>query len=394
MDVQITYDDVLKHMNSMEFSGMKLGIERIQNALALLGNPERLLKIIHITGTNGKGSVAAMLSTMLKNAGHSVGMFTSPHLVDVRERIQINDVLISKDALKETFLEAKDVLSELTFFELFTLMAVLYFVKNKVDYAIFEVGLGGTYDATNFKNSFISVITKIALDHTAILGDSVDQIAQDKCGIIKHGQKVVTTQANEQVMGVISSVARKKEAQLIVARNTDRPLSLNGQFQRENAGVAIQVAKELCIPDKVISDSLLSVRWPGRAEFIEKNVLLDCAHNPSGVDALRHYVDTLDHQRIIIVFAVSKNKDYMEMLSLLPKHDELIFTQSTVTRRLPIEDIPKGISCTRISDPIKALEHAKSISKEGDLIVVCGSIFLIGDIKAALTDKLVHDIVS
>ncbi len=394
MDVEPTYEEVLNHMNSMEFSGMKLGIERIRDALRLFGNPEKRLKIIHIAGTNGKGSVAAMLSVMLKNAGSRVGMFTSPHLVDVRERIRINGELISKQDFKDLFLEAKAMMSELTFFELVTLMAVLHFVKQKVDRAIFESGLGGTYDATNFQNDHISVITSISLDHMHILGDSVEQIARDKCGIITEGRKVVTTSSNQRVMSIIRDAVEVKGAGLIVAGVTDLDVSLNGAFQKENAGIAVQVAKELGVPDNIIKESLLEVEWPGRAEFIEKNVLIDCAHNPAGVDALKAYVESLEYDKLVIVFAACRNKDYQEMIDRLPDHDRLIFTQSSIERRLPISAVPDDIDCIKIVDPLEALEHAKSLAGENGLVVVCGSIFLVGDIKSALAADLVHDLVS
>ncbi|MBU2561609.1 MAG: bifunctional folylpolyglutamate synthase/dihydrofolate synthase [Nanoarchaeota archaeon] len=379
----VTYEGIVKYMNSMEFSGMKLGIDRIKTALELFGNPEQKLKIINIVGTNGKGSVAAMMSQILHDAGHKVGMFTSPHLVDVRERIQVGGQMISKQEFREVFLEAKSKLADLTFFELVTLMAVLHFVNKKVEYALFEAGLGGRYDATNFDTGEMTIITKVSLDHTDILGSTVEQIAKDKCGMIKKGQPVVVTHANNGLMGLIRQAAAEKDATLIMAKDTDYELSLKGSFQKENAGIAVQAAKELRIDEETVKKSLRKVKWPGRVEFIEKNVLLDCAHNPGGIEALRRYVETLKYDRLFIIFAVSNNKDYKEMLRRLPEHHELIFTQTSVARRLSIDEVPDDIECTKIREPIKALQHAKSLAGEKDLILVCGSIFLIGDVKSS-----------
>ncbi len=379
----VTYESIVHYMNSMEFSGMKLGIGRIRKALKLFRNPQKDLKIINIVGTNGKGSVAAMLSKILERAGHKTGMFTSPHLVDVRERIQVNNKPITKDEFRQAFLEAKSKLTELTFFELITLMAVLHFSKKKVDYAIFEAGLGGKYDATNFNNGMMTIITRISLDHTHILGDTVQKIAQDKCEMIKPEQKVITTESNAESMDVIENQAAEKHAKLLKTGKSEYRTSLHGQFQEENAGLAVKAAEGLGIDDKTIKESLLEVKWPGRAEFIGKNVLLDCAHNPAGIKALVRYLETLSHDNLYIVFGVSKNKDYNRMLQLLPEHKKLIFTQSTIARRLPIDQVPEEVECEKVRDPSKALSRAKELAGEKDLIVVCGSIFLIGDVKAA-----------
>ncbi|MBW2968120.1 bifunctional folylpolyglutamate synthase/dihydrofolate synthase, partial [Candidatus Woesearchaeota archaeon] len=243
----VTYESIVDSMNSMEFSGMKLGIERIREALRLHGNPEAGLKIINVVGTNGKGSVTAMLSEVLRAAGYKVGMFTSPHLVDVRERIQVNGVMISKDDFKEMFLQAKTKMSDLTFFELVTMMAVLHFVREKVDYAIFEAGLGGTYDATNFETGLMTLVTKIDLDHTHILGDTVEQIAADKCGIVKKGSTVVVTHSNTPVMETIKDAISGKQARLLLAEDSKFDTLLKGQFQKENAGVAVAAAREMGI---------------------------------------------------------------------------------------------------------------------------------------------------
>ncbi len=380
----VNYESIVRFMNSMEFSGMKLGIERIRDALRMFGNPEKGLKTIHIVGTNGKGSVAAMLSKILEKAGYKVGMFTSPHLVDVRERIQVDNQMISKEDFREAFLEAKSKLAELTFFELITLMAVLHFARQKVDYTIFEAGLGGTYDATNFETSLMSVITRISLDHTNILGDTVEKITKDKCGVIKENQPVVVTHANNEVMELIRHEADVKNARLVLAEDTDYDVALKGQFQKENAGIAVKAAESLGISEDKIRAGLFEVKWPGRVEFIGKNVLLDCAHNPAGITALRKYVDTIEHDKLFIVFGVSRNKDYGQMIKLLPEHETLIFTQASITRRLPIDEVPESVECVKIRDPLDALEHAKSLAGEKDLVLVCGSIFLVGDIKAAL----------
>ncbi|NQU79799.1 bifunctional folylpolyglutamate synthase/dihydrofolate synthase [Candidatus Woesearchaeota archaeon] len=394
MSNTVTYEGIVHYLNSMEFSGMKMGIDRIRDALYLFGNPEKDLKVIHVVGTNGKGSVAAMMSKIIERAGHKVGMFTSPHLVDVRERIQVNNQLISKEEFREVFLEAKSKFTDLTFFELITLMAVLHFSKQKVDYAVFEAGLGGTYDATNFETSLMTVITRISLDHTHILGDTVEKIAKDKCGAIKQNQPVVVTHTNNTVMDLIRQIVDEKESRLVLAEDTSYDVSLKGQFQKENAGIAVMAARELNISDGTIKKALQEVRWPGRVEFIEDNILLDCAHNPAGITALGKYVETLEYDMLYIVFGVSKNKDYDEMIRLLPRHEKLIFTQSSITRRLHIEEVPDSVECIKVRDPAEALSHAKGLAGEKDLILVCGSIFLVGDIKASLSLDSGQDVIA
>ncbi|MBW2965270.1 bifunctional folylpolyglutamate synthase/dihydrofolate synthase [Candidatus Woesearchaeota archaeon] len=384
MEYPVTYDSIVQYMNSLEFAGMKLGLTRMRNALKIHGNPDKKLKIIHIAGTNGKGSVAAMTAKILQTAGYKVGLFTSPHLVDVRERIRVNWTPISKDEFREAFVRAKDKSEDLTFFELITLMAVMHFVQRKVDYAVFEVGLGGTYDATNFEQSLMSVITRIGLDHTDMLGETIQQIAQEKCNIIKPGQTVVTTSANSDVMDVIDRTAHDKGCRLVVAEESSYPTGLKGQFQKQNAGIAVAIAKELGVSEENIKKGLLDAEWPGRIEWYGKNVLMDSAHNIPGLKALVDYVSTLKYEKLFIVFAVSRNKKYNEMLKILPPHEELIFTQTSVTRRLPVEDIPKDLECKKVRDPVDALAYAKSRAGKNDLVLVCGSIFLVADIKAAL----------
>lgn len=385
MEIPVTYESIVEQMNSMEFSGMKLGLSRIKEALGLFGHPEKGLKIVHIAGTTGKGSVAAMVSTMLSTAGHRVGMFTSPHLIDVRERIQINGELISKDDFRDVYVEASSKMAELTFFELLTLMAVLYFSRQKVDYAVFEVGLGGTYDATNFDSTFISAITKIALDHTNILGDTVEEIARDKCGIIKQGQEVVTTSSNKSVMGIIEDAVSANGAKLTVVSDSSYDTVLKGKFQRQNAGIAVEIARKLGVGEDAIKKGLRDVVWPGRIEYLADNLLVDCAHNAEGITALAEYVDGLDCENVYVVFAVGPHKDYKAMIELLHKHEKLIFTQSSVvSRRLPLDEVVDEIECEKIVDPIEAVRKAVSLAGEKDLVLVCGSIFLVADVKIAI----------
>ncbi len=379
------FDSIVKYMNSMEFSGMKLGLSRIQEALKLFGNPEKRLKIIHVGGTNGKGSTAAMIAKIIELSGKKAGLYTSPHLVEVRERIQINSEMITKDGFRDVFNEAREKMAELTFFELMTLMAVLYFVKQKVDYAVFEVGLGGRLDATNFDDAEISVLTRIDLDHTNILGNTVEEIALDKCAIIKPRKKVFTTVKNDQVMDIIRKVAGKKAAGLVVCDKTIHTVGLLGDFQKENAGIAEAVTRELGVEEDIIARGLEAVNWPGRIEYLEPRVLMDCAHNPVGIRALADFVRELDYDELVVVFAVTRNKDYKIMIEELPKHKELVCTQTSVERRVPVQDL--DCDCKKFEDPIEALEHAKSrVGPEG-LVLVCGSIFLVGDLKSVLSKQ-------
>ncbi len=377
----MNYSQTICYVYNLERLGWIFGLGRIKLALKKLGRPQDSLRYIHMAGSNGKGSVAAMLTSILRQADHSVATYTSPHLVDVRERIMLNGRMISKPDFVRLAAKVKATKVKLTFFEFLTAMAFLYFSEKKPDFVVLEAGLGGRLDATNVIKPEIAIITKIALEHTDILGKTIEKIAGEKAGIIKLGCTVVTG-ANGAALGVIKQACKKKKCSLILAKPVNYKLSLQGDFQKFNAGIAAAAARELGIENKHIKTGLAKTVWPGRLERFG-NVLVDCCHNPDGIRAMAHYVRSLKYKRLIIVFGCLADKDYRAMYKLLPKYDTLILTKPSEVRRA-LE--PSLISRKHkiIKNPVKAVKYAKSIAGKGDLILVCGSIYLVGDVIDSL----------
>jgi dihydrofolate synthase / folylpolyglutamate synthase len=377
----MNYQQTVCYVYKLERLGWIFGLGRIKRALEKLGNPQQSLRYVHAAGSNGKGSVVAMLSSILMQAGHSVATYTSPHLVDVRERITFNSRMISKPDFVKLAAKVRQTKVRLTFFEFLTAMAFLYFSERKPDYVLLEAGLGGRLDATNVITPEIAVITKIALEHTDILGSTVGKIAKEKAGIIKPGCTVVTG-ANGAALKVIRKTCNNKKCKLILAKPVNYKLSLKGDFQKFNAGIAAAAARELKIQDNHIRQGLARVVWSGRLER-RGNVLLDCAHNPDGIKAMSKFVEKLKYKRLIVVFGCLADKDYRQMYRLLPRYDVLILTKpSEVRRALEPSLISKKHKI--IKNPKQAVKYAKSVAGKGELILICGSIYLIGEIMGVL----------
>jgi dihydrofolate synthase / folylpolyglutamate synthase len=381
--------------NSKEDFGFLYGLKKfyqkpnlIQINLALnkLGNFHKKFRVIHITGTNGKGSTAAMIANILKISGLNVGLYTSPHLVSFNERIQVNGISISNIDAFRIIEEIKSLNIELSFFEFTTLLALLYFKEQKTDFIVLEVGMGGTWDATNVCDAEISVITPIDLDHTHILGNSVEKITRDKCGIIKEKTKTVTCINNN--ISIIKEYTKKNP--LIIAKKYSGEISLNGDFQKINAGMAEKVCKFLGIDEKFIIEGIKTVDWPGRMEFIEKNILLDCAHNPYAIKSMADFVKKQKFKKLILVLGLLGDKDIKGIIKNLPKQDILILTKPKIERALDPEKIAekgKFFEYIIIDEPIEALRYAKKIADFDDLILVTGSCYLIGNIKEAISKE-------
>ncbi len=358
--------------------GMHPSLDNIKAAMTKLGNFQKDFRIIHITGTNGKGSTAAMISNILKETGYKVSMFTSPHLVNFNERMQINNVPISDNEAFSLIDKIKALNIQLTFFEFITALALLYFKENNVDFVVLEVGLGGSWDATNVCDAEISVITSICLDHTKILGNSIEEITKDKCGIIKNNSKVVTCNSNP--INIIKELCKNKD--LIINWPYAKKLNLKGDFQKINAGIAQGVCRLLKVPEDIIEKGLETVEWPGRLEYLENNVLVDCAHNPTAVEQVTNFVkQNLKFNKLIIIFGVLVDKDYKKMIKSLPKPDFLILTKPKIERALDPVELAYDGPCAVIENPIEALRYAKNLAKHDDLIFITGSCFLVGNIK-------------
>jgi dihydrofolate synthase / folylpolyglutamate synthase len=387
------YDEMLDYLYGLGKLGSILGLERIEKVSKELGNPHKNLKVIHIAGTNGKGSVATMLDSILREAGYSVGLYTSPHLVDFRERIRVNGEMISKDDCLKFFAKLKD--KDLTFFEYTTMLAFLHFSEKKPDFVILEVGCGGEFDATNICIPFVSIITKIALDHQEFLGAyNVKDIAKTKCGIIK--QAPVFTCNSGDILEVVKEKCKQQEVNLVVTGDYLGEIGLKGEFQKQNAGIAVSVAKFLGVDDNIICDGIVNTKWFGRIDWLEKNVLIDGAHNEDGVEALVEYLKGLEYDKLILVFGACDNKNYIEFLKMIP-YDKLILTKADLARAVDPEVVKKKIGEAEIViDSLDALNKAKKLAGENDLILVTGSLYLLGDLMKKLMgreDRVINEFV-
>ncbi len=393
------YQKALEYLYSLESSNIKLGLDNIRNLLEKIGNPQNELKCIHVAGTNGKGSACSMIFYILREAGYKVGIYTSPHLKKFNERIRINDKLISDKEIVDYFLQIKPHIASQSFFEITTAMAFLYFKEKKVDFVALEVGLGGRLDATNVVVPIVSIITNIGLEHTELLGKTIRKIAFEKAGIIKNNVPVVTGAKGES-LEVIKKIAKERNSPFYLAKKHDEIdfKYLNGAFQQENKDIALTAIEILRkyhsvkINDNQIKNGIQKTRWKGRLEFISKNILVDCAHNPSGFEVLKKELLIIKKiksiNNLIFVMGFSNDKDIEKILKIINSLASIIiFTKSTSEKAAEPKSIlrifnemnkNKKIQAKIIENPKKALSYAKKIVKKNDLIVVTGSIFLVG----------------
>ena len=305
-DEALSYPAAIQFLYGLQLFGTHFGLERTFKLSELAGNPQEKLRFIHVAGTNGKGSTCAMLESIYRAAGLRVGLFTSPHLVSFRERIQIDRRLISQDEIVRLVAEIQPLLNQFpagnhpTMFEVVAVMALKYFAEQKCDLVIWETGLGGRLDATNIVTPLASIITNIAFDHQQWLGDTLEKIAAEKAGIIKPGVPVVTAAGAAEALAVIEKVAREthsplRRVEIQPISGTPHPASLLGEHQKTNAALAVATVEMLQnqIPVTVeqIRDGLASVSWPGRLQLITRpggqKILLDGAHNVAGAETLR-----------------------------------------------------------------------------------------------------------
>ena len=398
------YKEVILFLNSLErIKGIKLGLDRVNGLLEKLGNPHKGLKIIHVAGTNGKGSVCAMVDSILQEAGYRVGRYTSPHLADFRERFLVNNKRITEEDVIKYFGIVKKHHTNQTYFEFITAMAFLYFRDKNADFLVLEVGMGGRLDATNVITPLVSVITNVSLEHTKCLGRTVKAIAYEKAGIIKEGITSVSN-AKKDALEVIKKACKERNSELFPAKDYIKrdgfvgigdykhlELGLKGDFQIENASTAlaaIDVLKQQCkarINKSHITNGLRKARWPGRLEFIGKNILVDCAHNPAAFLALSKEIKKLkqDFKRLILVIGILKDKDVKGIIKIIePLADAVIIAKPKTERAAEPEAIAKYVKKEQrvIADSKEALSYAKSIAKSNDLILVAGSIYLVGEI--------------
>ena len=380
------FDDALEYLEQRCIFGIKVGLERINLLAKELGNPQNYFESVHVTGTNGKGSVCAMLSEILQSAGFKVGLFTSPHLESYCERMKINGENISESEFAEIIALIKSFDIPATHFEVLTAAAFAYFASQDVDIAIIEVGLGGTWDSTNIITPKISVITNVALDHENILGD-LKSIARNKAGIIKKNIPVVTA-AKGEPLEIIREVAKENNSPLyIVNEPADVEINLRGEFQKMNAAVAVQTAKVLNISDEKIFSALKKVRWAGRFEIIG-DVVIDGAHNPHGAAALRESLDkNFPAGKRNFIFGVLADKNIDAMIKILFRADDFVIVTEPISERAEsVENIcdkleSLGIKCTGEKNISVAVEKLK---KSDGIKIAAGSLYLIGEIRKIL----------
>ncbi len=416
-------NEAIEYIHSLEKFGINPGLERIRALCNLLGNPQKKLRVIHVAGTNGKGSTSTMISNILRKSGYNTGLFISPYVTDFRERIQYNGNMIDKYDLAECVERVKiaiDVLYETgiqpTEFEAITAAAFVYFEMKKCDFVVLEAGLGGRLDSTNvIEAPYATVITSISLDHTAILGDTIEKIAAEKCGIIKFGAETILYPfQDDKAISVVEKICRDKcndlripdisrlniveeklEGTLANYDGIEFLLPLAGKHMIYNACTAIEAVRSLSrlainISDKAIKEGIGISVMPGRMELIKKRpvVILDGGHNEGCAHALSEFIKKhLNGKRIIMVSSMMADKDYLSYLSIVaPLADVFIATRVDMLRALPSGELMLSASeycqnCHDISIPSKAITAARNIMQPDDVLIVCGSFYLAGDIR-------------
>lgn len=425
----MNYEEALQYISNTNRFGIKLGLETVSRLLELLGNPQENLNIIHVAGTNGKGSVCSFISNILIDAGYSVGLYTSPYLENFTERIRVDQNEIRKEEVanivklidKKISIMLNEGYPNPTEFEIVTAMALYYYNLCNVDYVILEVGLGGRYDATNvIKESLVSVITSISLDHIGVLGDTISKIAYEKAGIIKNNGTVVVYKQEYETEEVIREICRKKDAKYIgvdfdsieIVRsdiNTqifnyssstyeykNLEIKLIGEHQIKNALLAINVIEYLNINKKInvnienIKTGLLDTKWPGRIEIIKEDPLfiIDGAHNLDGAKSLAKVLEKNFSGKIeTLIIGMLKDKDIDSVLEVLtPYFDKVITTYPISDRSMEADDLKIKISnyiddVVAIKDINDAVNLALKNAKKDDVIIAAGSLYMIGSIR-------------
>lgn len=421
----MTYSASVDFLYRLQRHGVKLGLDRMRAILAGLEEPQRRYRTIHVAGTNGKGSTAAMTAAILQAAGYRVGLYVSPHLVDFRERISVNGVLISEEAVVDLTERLRCLAStELapTFFEFTTAMAFQHFADAGVDVAVLEVGMGGRFDATNVIEPVVSAITTIALDHQEYLGLTIAAIAGEKAGVIKSGVPVVTGLLDRTAEAVIASTASERHAPLFRLGHEYRVTGdittdfayegpewrfdrlscpLRGAHQMDNAACAVAMLEAagrsgLSVSGEAVQAGLRAVQWEGRLEVVdqEPTLLLDGAHNPAAATVLADYLTAYRRNhpgvRVVLVWGMMRDKDHRGFLTpLLPSIDELVLTQADIARAATVRELQASLEAIPVPIhvapfPSDALARARRLASSTDLICVSGSLMLVGDVKAVL----------
>ncbi len=432
----MNYNEAMSYIHEVGNFGSNYGLERTYRILELLGNPQESLKLIHIAGTNGKGSTTSMITSLLRANKFKVGMYTSPFLEEFEERIQINGENIPKDTLARLITKLKVVVDKVieegynhpTEFEIITCLMLLYFKEENVDYGVVEVGLGGRLDSTNVINPILSVITSISFDHTNLLGSTLSEIAREKAGIIKENTPVVIYPQEEEAYIEIEKVSKDINAPLYLI-NTEEcklldiideekiyqyisiefnneiikvKLPLLGEHQIVNAQLALKAYEIICEKEKInkdvniVKDGLKNVTWIGRLEVMDKSplIVIDGAHNIQGIKALRKNIEKyFKYNNIYLLLGILADKQVSEMIEEITPLAKKVYALTPHSDRAELssdlrnEIIKINSNCYAYESYEEALNDALKEANEDDLILVSGSLYMIGDMRKIIRGK-------
>ncbi len=391
----MTFEQAKSYVINLGPSQKKFSLDAIQKALAFIGNPHKQLKTILVGGTNGKGSTSTFLATILYKAGYRVGLYNSPYVKEITETIRINAQPISKKMFSQLVQELKEKIPiKLSYFEFKTVIVFYYFLKQKVDVAVLEVGLGGKLDCTNVTNPLLAIITNIHLDHTEILGRTHQKIAQDKIQIVKRNTLFITGEKRQDLQKIFKEYCRSTEAYFIPIKDfhTSSPVkNLSPYFQKDNASLGMNAAhilnekKVFKISQKAIKEGIFRSTIIGRFQKIQKNptVIFDIAHNPNGIETLCRAIKDLRYKKLIVVLGIMHDKDHKKMVAHIKKlAHTIIFTIPKIERSWNQRNIEryKRSDDVFIKNSKKAYTYACTIADKNDLIVVAGSSYLVGEL--------------
>ena len=429
----------LKYLEQLRILGSNYGLERTERLLELLGNPHKKIKLIHIAGTNGKGSTSAILGEMLIEHGYKVGFFNSPHLEEIEESIRINNRNIKEEEFVDLINKVKPYVEKVveegfnhpTEFEVLTCIMFLYLYNQKVDFGIIEVGLGGRLDSTNVLTPILSIITSISLDHINILGNTIEEITNEKAGIIKRGVSVITCVQKDDALKVIATKAIEEKSNLIIVNPNNYKfvevykeksiyqkvlvklkdkeeilnLSLLGKHQIINLSLALEALKELENLDYIKLDinkvklATENVKWKGRLEVLSENpyIVVDGAHNVDGVKYLRNNLgEYFNFNNLYLILGVLGDKDIENMLEIIvPMANEVYTVTSNSVRAKNAEELKNEVlkynkSCLSFEEYEEAAKYAISKAQENDLILASGSLYMIGSMREVFNNLINH----
>ena len=419
-----SYQKCLDKIYKLGRFGIKLELDTISNILNLLDNPEKKYNLVHVAGTNGKGSTATYIASILQKAGFKTGVYTSPHLVQFNERIAINGRHISNDDVVNAYEAVHKVDKgerKATFFEIATAMGFYHFAKENVQWAVIETGMGGRFDATNIIKPKVSVITNLSIEHTEYLGNTIKALANEKGGIIKAGTPVVTGVSQPSGLKVIKNIAKEKSSELYIYKKdflarknsgqnyfTYKGLKKNfnhlikplpGDHQKENLSLALAACELIFdnLDENLVKEGLAITKWPGRLEHVQDQplVIIDGAHNLKAARVLGKYLaSNLKNKKLTLVLGILDDKPHEKMLeSLVPCADNIIITKAKIDRSLEPSILKKAVQkitstpVTIIKDVKDAVSHAIDISNNEDAVCIAGSLYVAGEAR----EKLIID---